>query len=195
MCSRLQGSGIILRLGAIVLAAMLDLLAGPRRRRSRSPRPIAWKSTPRRCRRHLQGARVATTKEAEKLWRERGAIFVDVLPRPPKPKDLPAGTLWHEPPHSDIPGSVWLADVGYGGLTPEMEAWYRDTLAEATGGDAVAPAPDLLPRRLLDVLERREARRRLGLFQCHLVSGRRRRLAGGGLPLEERQPLRPAGAE
>jgi PQQ-dependent catabolism-associated CXXCW motif protein len=82
----------------------------------------------------LKGARVLTTAEAEKLWRAGDAIFIDVLPRPPKP-DLPAGTVWHEPPHSDIPGSVWLADVGFGGLAPEMETWYRDSLAELAAGD------------------------------------------------------------
>jgi len=82
----------------------------------------------------LQGARVVTTKEAEALWRAGDSIFIDVLPRPPKP-ELPAGTVWREPPHSDIPGSVWLADVGYGRLTPEMENFYRDSLAELTGGD------------------------------------------------------------
>jgi PQQ-dependent catabolism-associated CXXCW motif protein len=82
----------------------------------------------------LSGARVVSTEEAEKLWRAGGTIFVDVLPQPPKP-DLPAGTVWRQPPHSDIPGSVWLAEVGFGSLTPEMDAWYRDGLAELTGGD------------------------------------------------------------
>jgi PQQ-dependent catabolism-associated CXXCW motif protein len=82
----------------------------------------------------LKGARVVSTDEAEALWRAGDSIFIDVLPRPPKP-DLPAGTVWREPPHSDIPGSVWLADVGYGGLTREMEDFYRSSLAELTGGD------------------------------------------------------------
>jgi PQQ-dependent catabolism-associated CXXCW motif protein len=82
----------------------------------------------------LQGARVLSTKDAEALWHEGESVFIDVLPRPPKP-ELPAGTLWREPPHSDIPGSVWLADVGYGGLTSEMEDWYRDSLAELTSSD------------------------------------------------------------
>ena len=63
----------------------------------------------------LKGARVVSTKEAEALWRAKNSIFVDVLPRPPKP-DLPAGTVWREPPHSDIPGSVWLADVELGSI-------------------------------------------------------------------------------
>jgi PQQ-dependent catabolism-associated CXXCW motif protein len=86
----------------------------------------------------LKGARVATTAEAEALWREKGALFIDVLPRPPKP-DLPEGTVWREPPHFDIPGSVWLADVGYGSLSPEMEAWFGESLEKLTGGDKARP--------------------------------------------------------
>ncbi|MGH6926010.1 MAG: PQQ-dependent catabolism-associated CXXCW motif protein [Propylenella sp.] len=86
----------------------------------------------------LAGARVVTTKEAEALWRSGTAIFIDVLPRPPKP-DLPEGTVWRDLPHADIPGSVWLADVGYGGLTETMERWYRDSLALLTAGDAARP--------------------------------------------------------
>jgi len=72
------------------------------------------------------------------LWRLGDAIFVDVLPRPPKP-ELPEGTVWREPPHSDIPGSVWLADVGFGSLSAEMEVWYRENLEKLTGGDMAHP--------------------------------------------------------
>lgn len=86
----------------------------------------------------LAGARVLSTADAEALWREHAALFVDVLPRPPKP-DLPAGTVWHEPPHADIPGSVWLADTGFGTLSDTMEAWYRDSLDRLTGGDHARP--------------------------------------------------------
>jgi len=143
----------------------------------------------------LQGARVATSEEAEKLWRERGAIFVDVLPRPPKPKDLPAGTVWHEPPHSDIPGSIWLADVGYGGLTPEMEAWYRDSLAEVTGGD---PSRPLLIYCRADCWMSWNAAKRAvawGYSNVTWYPGGVEGWQAAGLPLEERQPLRPAGTE
>jgi PQQ-dependent catabolism-associated CXXCW motif protein len=86
----------------------------------------------------LSGARVVSTAEAEALWRAGGAIFIDVLPRPPKPA-LPEGTLWRDPPHADIPGSVWLPDVGYGGLSDVMERWYKDSLAALTGGDETRP--------------------------------------------------------
>lgn len=82
----------------------------------------------------LKGARVVSTPDAEAFWRSGEAIFVDVLPRAPKP-DLPEGTVWREPAHHDISGSVWLPDVGYGALTPEMEDYFRGNLAELSGGD------------------------------------------------------------
>jgi PQQ-dependent catabolism-associated CXXCW motif protein len=82
----------------------------------------------------LKGAKVVRTEEAADMWRKGGAIFIDVLPKPVKP-DLPEGTVWREPPRLDIPGSIWLPDVGFGALSGEMEAWYRDNLAAATGGD------------------------------------------------------------
>jgi PQQ-dependent catabolism-associated CXXCW motif protein len=82
----------------------------------------------------LSGARVVSTDEAFDLWESGSAIFIDVLPRPPKP-DLPEGMVWREKAHSDIPGSVWLPDVGYGNLTTEMEEWFRAHLVRLSGGD------------------------------------------------------------
>lgn len=84
--------------------------------------------------RTLKGARVVTTADAEALWKARAAAFVDVLPRPPKPK-LPPDTLWRDEPRPDIPGSLWLPDTGYGALAPRMEKYFRDGLAKATAGD------------------------------------------------------------
>ncbi|WP_213771667.1 PQQ-dependent catabolism-associated CXXCW motif protein [Bradyrhizobium sp. dw_78] len=83
----------------------------------------------------LRGARVITTEEAERLWRSRSASFVDVWPRPPRPRNLPEGTLWHDKPRSDIPGSIWLPDTGYGELAPAMADYFSKGLGNATGGD------------------------------------------------------------
>lgn len=87
----------------------------------------------------LSGARVLDTDAAARLWREKGAVFVDVLPRPPRPAGLPEGTLWREAPHASIPGAVWLPNVGFGALDPRTEAYFRAGLAAAAGGDANAP--------------------------------------------------------
>jgi PQQ-dependent catabolism-associated CXXCW motif protein len=83
----------------------------------------------------LAGARVLTTEEAEGIWRGGGAAFIDVLPHPPKPKNLPAGTIWREKPRLDIPGSVWLPDIGYGSLAVATEDYLRRGLVRASRGD------------------------------------------------------------
>ncbi|WP_442920866.1 PQQ-dependent catabolism-associated CXXCW motif protein [Mesorhizobium sp. CCNWLW176] len=83
----------------------------------------------------LHGAQVVTTAEAEALWREKKTVFFDVMPNTPKPANLPAGTIWRDKPRNDIPGSVWLANVGYGALTKEQEAYFRDGLSAHTGND------------------------------------------------------------
>ena len=44
----------------------------------------------------LAGVRVLTTAEAETIWREGTGAFIDVLPRAPKPQNLPSGTVWRD---------------------------------------------------------------------------------------------------
>ncbi len=83
----------------------------------------------------LRGARVIGTNEAEEAWKEKTAVFLDVMPRLAKPKKLPKGTIWRDKIRRNIPGSFWLANTGYGALTPEMEAYFRDGLAALTSGD------------------------------------------------------------
>lgn len=82
----------------------------------------------------LRGARVLTTSEAEAVWRAKSGAFVDVLPRAPKPPNLPAGTVWRDRPRANIPGSLWLPDTGYGKLAADTEAYLRDGLARASSG-------------------------------------------------------------
>jgi len=58
-----------------------------------------------------------------------------VLPRPPKPQNLPAGTIWRDKPRLNIPGSVWLPDTGYGKLAEATEEYLRRGLDRASGGN------------------------------------------------------------
>jgi PQQ-dependent catabolism-associated CXXCW motif protein len=83
----------------------------------------------------LRGVKVIGTDEAETIWRNHSASFVDVLPRAPRPRNLPEGTLWHDKPRADIPGSIWLPDTGYGELAPSMAGYFSDGLEQATHGD------------------------------------------------------------
>jgi PQQ-dependent catabolism-associated CXXCW motif protein len=86
----------------------------------------------------LAWARVLTTAEAEAIWRATSGAFIDVLPRAPKPKNLPAGTVWRDAPRKDIPGSIWLPDTGYGALPPSMDDYFQRGLAGASRGDKAA---------------------------------------------------------
>jgi PQQ-dependent catabolism-associated CXXCW motif protein len=83
----------------------------------------------------LRGAAAIGTQEAEKIWRSRTASFIDVLPRPPRPRNLPEGTLWRDKPRANIPDSIWLPDTGYGELAPSMAEYFSRGLEKVTGGD------------------------------------------------------------
>jgi PQQ-dependent catabolism-associated CXXCW motif protein len=83
----------------------------------------------------LNGARVVATEEAQAIWKAGAAVFIDVLPHAPRPANLPAGTIWREKPHFNIPGSVWLADTGYGELAPAMRRYLLRNLERVSAGD------------------------------------------------------------
>jgi len=120
---------------------LVGLAAGAAPARAQGNEPVSYKMDDYRSPtpETLEGARAVTTDEAYDVWKAGKTIFVDVLPRPPKPKDLPAGTVWRMPKREDIPGSVWLANVGYGRLHRDLDAWYREQLRTLTGGDIARP--------------------------------------------------------
>ena len=83
----------------------------------------------------LRGGQVLSTAQAKPLWRQRRALFIDVLPRPPRPVGLPAGTIWRDKPRADIPGSIWLANTGYGALASSVQQYFEHGLDLATSGE------------------------------------------------------------
>jgi PQQ-dependent catabolism-associated CXXCW motif protein len=83
----------------------------------------------------LQGAKVVTTDEAAPLLTDKRAVFFDVMPHTPKPAKLPAGTIWREKVRNNIPGSVWLPNVGYGAISKDDADYFRASLSAHTGGD------------------------------------------------------------
>src|SRR3954453_17765739 len=126
MMRRLAGA-VIAALAAVALAHAQAGVAEPEEYRTenyRAPVPAT-----------LAGARVLTTAQAEAIWRAGNAGFIDVLPRPPKPQNLPAGTVWRDKPRLNIPGSIWLPDTGYGALAAPTDDYFRQGLARASGGD------------------------------------------------------------
>ena len=76
----------------------------------------------------LKGATVIGAKQLHEMMMREAVVVIDVLPQPPRPEGLPATTLWHPPAREDIPGSIWLANVGFGGLSTEMDAYFRKAL-------------------------------------------------------------------
>jgi PQQ-dependent catabolism-associated CXXCW motif protein len=122
-------AGLILAISALIAPACAqERVAEPdgyRMENYRAPVPAT-----------LAGAQVLTTEQAESIWRARSGIFIDVLPRAPKPPNLPTGTVWREKPRHNIPGSIWLPDTGYGKLAEATEDYLRRGLARATGGNA-----------------------------------------------------------
>jgi PQQ-dependent catabolism-associated CXXCW motif protein len=86
----------------------------------------------------LAGVQVITTAEAEAIWRAGTGIFIDVLPRAPKPANLPSGTIWRDKPRLNIPGSAWLPDTGYGKLAEPTEHYLQRGLERASLGNKAA---------------------------------------------------------
>jgi len=83
----------------------------------------------------LAGATVLANDGARTLWTAKTAVFIDVYPHAPKPANLPKETLWREPPHYSIEDAVWLPNVGYGVLSEATETYFKERLAQITGGD------------------------------------------------------------
>jgi PQQ-dependent catabolism-associated CXXCW motif protein len=119
------------------LTVVLLILMVPAHAQQNPPEPAGYRTDNYRAPvpATLAGARVLATDEAEAIWRAGRAAFIDVLPRPPKPQNLPEGTIWRDKPRLNIPGSVWLPDTGYGALAAATEDYLREGLARASGGD------------------------------------------------------------
>jgi PQQ-dependent catabolism-associated CXXCW motif protein len=119
------------------LTVVLLILMVPAHAQQNPPEPAGYRTDNYRAPvpATLAGARVLATDEAEVIWRAGRAAFIDVLPRPPKPQNLPEGTIWRDKPRLNIPGSVWLPDTGYGTLADSTEDYLRSGLARASGGD------------------------------------------------------------
>ncbi|MFB9953250.1 PQQ-dependent catabolism-associated CXXCW motif protein [Rhizobium puerariae] len=87
----------------------------------------------------LAGATVVSTEQAHALWESGGTAFIDVLPRPPKPQNLPEGTIWKEKPRISVRGALWLPNTGYGKLPDVTLDYFRKGLEKASGGNGDHP--------------------------------------------------------
>jgi PQQ-dependent catabolism-associated CXXCW motif protein len=83
----------------------------------------------------LSGGHVLNTAGVQELLEAPGTVVIDVLPQQKRPDNLPSETLWLPKPRFNVPGSVWLPDVGRGAISDSTDAYYRSNLDRLTGGD------------------------------------------------------------
>ncbi|WP_298959140.1 PQQ-dependent catabolism-associated CXXCW motif protein [uncultured Methylobacterium sp.] len=175
----------------LAVVALL-LLAAPAGAEAPPPEPAGYRTEAYRAPTPatLRGARVVTTAEAEALWRA-GSPFIDVLPLPPRPAALPAGTIWRDPPHDSIPGARWLANTGFGALAPETDAYFRRELDAATKGDRARPMVFFCQRHCW--MSWNAAKRALahGYTSVHWYPDGTDGWAEATLPLERAEPVAP----
>jgi len=82
----------------------------------------------------LAGARVVDAAGVAEAM-TAGAIVIDVLPAQRRPAAQPAGQPWLPLPRMEIPGSLWWPEVGRGGISAALDAWFQQRLTAVTGGD------------------------------------------------------------
>ena len=87
----------------------------------------------------VAGATTVSTQQLKAMIDAGGVVLVDVLPAPRKPPNMLPGVPWMPVPHRNIPGSIWLPEVGRGKIPVSVNAYFQDNLAKATGNDKDRP--------------------------------------------------------
>ena len=127
------------RVAAVVLVGLIwiGVPLGLPKAGAEVPEPDGYRQEPYQAPtpRTVLGTAALATDEVKRLWTDRQAVFVDVLPHPPKPANLPQGTIWNEKPHRSIPGAVWLPDVGRGALSAATDDYFKHSLDRLSAGD------------------------------------------------------------
>ncbi|SOD93633.1 hypothetical protein [Caenispirillum bisanense] len=77
------------------------------------------------------GAETVALDAVRRLHADGGAVFIDAVPA--TRHDLGDRVEWTRPePRRNIPGSLWMPNIGYGALDPAVEQWFRATLDTVT---------------------------------------------------------------
>ncbi len=124
----MRGAVLCLALAASPALAAVPEPDGYRMDHYRAPVPDA-----------VRGGSVVHTADLVALLAGTRPVLVDVLPAPAPPPDPRPGLPRLPLPHLDIPGSLWLPDVGRGAISPRTDAWFKASLATATHGNLAAP--------------------------------------------------------
>ena len=87
----------------------------------------------------VPGGKRIDVDQAYAHYQNKSALFVDVMAHTGTGPDPIDGHWRLATPRKNIPGSVWLADVGTGTLSNEMLNYYRSNLARITNNDKTKP--------------------------------------------------------
>ncbi len=114
--------------GQLVVVAVVTEPDGYQMDNYRSPVPAT-----------LSGAKVVNAIELKTLLDAGPMVVVDVLPSPPRPKSLKPGAMWMPVEREKIPNTHWLANVGFGAISDELDTYFRSHLKRLTQGDKQYP--------------------------------------------------------
>jgi PQQ-dependent catabolism-associated CXXCW motif protein len=88
----------------------------------------------------IKGGKVIHAAELNALLKkDTHLVVVDVSDSPHRPENLPATTTWLPVPHPGIPGAIWIPGAGLGTPGADVEEFYKQRLAKATGSDLTRP--------------------------------------------------------
>jgi PQQ-dependent catabolism-associated CXXCW motif protein len=87
----------------------------------------------------VAGGTVISAADIASLLKNQKAVLIDVMPSDGAGPDPATGEWRMTKPRQNIPGSIWLPDVGKGELSPVLNAYFRDNLAKLTAGNTGQP--------------------------------------------------------
>jgi PQQ-dependent catabolism-associated CXXCW motif protein len=87
----------------------------------------------------IAGGKVIHAQEVAAFLKQTKALVIDVSNEPKKPAGMAPDAPWLPPPQEVIPGGVWLPGAGMGDIATDTDAFFRDYLSQATGGDLDHP--------------------------------------------------------
>ena len=137
----------------------------------------------------VAGAVTVDTTQTSALFDSGEVLFIDVLPAPERPQGLAPHALWMPLARHNIPGSVWLPNVGYGRLSDTLTAFYQSNLKRLTQGNHDKP---MVIYCLADCWMSWNAARRAaadGYTHVYWYPDGTDGWQAAGLPLEKSEPL------
>jgi PQQ-dependent catabolism-associated CXXCW motif protein len=83
----------------------------------------------------IAGATRIDRQALQRKIADKEVLLVDVIAHVGAGYDPITGEWFVQEPRRNIPGSIWLADVGAGHLTPAMARYFKENLEKLTSGD------------------------------------------------------------